>query len=224
MTPFKIDMHVHTSDVSWCAHIPGQEIPGYYLTAGYQGIVITDHYLADYFDHWGDIPWKAKIDHFLAGYRAAREAGSKKGLTVYLGVELRMDQDKNDYLLYGADQDFLENHPALYQLELGKLKQLAGQHGALLFQAHPFRYGEDVAKPEVLHGVEVFNGNVARSEQNQRALDFARNHGLCMVSGSDFHDLNNLGKGGLEFAQPIPDNRVLVQALRDGTAGRIIGY
>lgn len=223
MPAFRIDLHVHTSEISGCARVSGTLIPGLYQSAGYQGIVITDHYFPDVFNQWEDrIPWHAQVDHFLKGYSAAKAAGDRIGMSVFLGVELRMDQDHHDYLLYGADRAFLVAHRELYRLPLGEMKKLAEENGALLIQAHPFRYGDDAARPEDVHGVEVYNGNITARERNQLALEFARAHGLAMVSGSDFHDLNNLGLGGMEFPQTLHDPQSLVRAIRSGS-GRLLG-
>lgn len=45
---YRYDLHVHTSEVSACGSIPAKEVVRLYHQAGYDGLVITDHY-ADYF-------------------------------------------------------------------------------------------------------------------------------------------------------------------------------
>ena len=38
------DMHIHTSESSPCGQICGDKVVEYYKKAGYDGIVITDHF------------------------------------------------------------------------------------------------------------------------------------------------------------------------------------
>ena len=40
---FKTDLHIHTSDVSKCAHISTDEVVEFYIKKGYSTIVITNH-------------------------------------------------------------------------------------------------------------------------------------------------------------------------------------
>jgi hypothetical protein len=40
----KIEMHAHTSEASPCANVSATKIPALYQKAGYDAIVITDHY------------------------------------------------------------------------------------------------------------------------------------------------------------------------------------
>ena len=41
---FKLDIHVHTSETSSCGQVSAQEAVRLYEQAGYDGIIITDHY------------------------------------------------------------------------------------------------------------------------------------------------------------------------------------
>ena len=42
----KLDLHVHTSEVSGCGKVPAAEMVRLYHEAGYDAIVITDHLIA----------------------------------------------------------------------------------------------------------------------------------------------------------------------------------
>ena len=44
----KIDLHVHTSEISGCAHVTGEETVRLYAEAGYDAIVITNHFVSYY--------------------------------------------------------------------------------------------------------------------------------------------------------------------------------
>ena len=40
----KVEMHTHTSETSPCAHINAKDVLKLYKEAGYDTVVITDHY------------------------------------------------------------------------------------------------------------------------------------------------------------------------------------
>ena len=44
MAKYFYDTHVHTDESSACGKVPGRQAARLYKAAGYQGIVITDHY------------------------------------------------------------------------------------------------------------------------------------------------------------------------------------
>lgn len=197
MTLYKYDTHVHTAETSYCAMIIGTKVAKLYKDAGYAGIVITDHYLDDFFESLRGMTWDQKIDKFLAGYENALETGYKVGLDVLLGMEIRFTENYNDYLIYGFDEYFLRTEKQLYKLGLKKFRELTKGTGIMIYQAHPFRSWVSPADPEYLDGVEVFNGSPRYNSRNHRALNFAKENNLKMLSGSDFHEDDDLGQGGI---------------------------
>ena len=100
-----------------------------YKAAGYDGIVVTDHYHRGYFEknfysrQAKQATWSEKIDKYLSGYKGALEAGKRLGLTVLLGMEIRFDGSSNDYLVYGVDEAFLRENPELYSLGLSNFRR-----------------------------------------------------------------------------------------------------
>ncbi|NLY88585.1 MAG: PHP domain-containing protein [Firmicutes bacterium] len=215
MTRYCYDTHVHTGESSACGRIPGRQAARLYKAAGYHGIVITDHYTRKFFRHCAGRTWDEKLDSFLAGYREARREGRKTGLQVFLGAELALDNPYNDYLLFGITEDFLREYPELYKLEIMDLYELAEKHGFLVYQAHPFRPGFSPADPAFLHGVEVFNGNPRHDSHNRPAYHFAKKHRLKMISGSDFHQKTDVGRGGITTARQVNTPEELLRVLKD---------
>ncbi len=196
MYMYRLDTHVHTSQVSPCGKHSGSRMVQKYKTAGFDGIIITDHYKEDIFASFGDIPFEKKIDCFLAGYRDAAEEGAQLGLDVFLGMELSLVSTvPNEYLLYGFDCDFLINNPELYNLTPDELVQLARENNLALFQAHPFRPGM-IPLPQI-GGAEVFNGHFNHNSQNDVALKFAEENGLLKIAGSDCHDPQDVANSGI---------------------------
>ncbi len=212
---FKIDTHVHTLETSLCARIEAAEIIRLYKEAGYQGVIITDHYYDLYFENLIGLSWDEKIDQFLRGYHHAMEEGSKQGLKVFLGMEIRFTENPSDYLVYGITEQFLRENKELYTLGLKEFKKRIDKENILIFQAHPFRKHMIVAAPEDIHGVEVYNGNCRQNSNNELALTFAKEHSLLMSSGSDFHMPEDLARGGMIFEQEIITTTDFIDALRD---------
>lgn len=77
----------------------------------------------------------------------------------------------------------------------------------IIIQAHPFRTNMIVASSEDIHGVEIYNGNCRHGSGNELALAYAKKHSLMMSSGSDFHEPENLARGGMLFEHDISRGR-----------------
>lgn len=213
----KIEMHVHTSQASPCAHVSADRIPAMYRNAGYDGIVITDHCCKWARDRLGAESPEEYMECFLNGYRTAKKAAEETGFLVLLGAEINLPDSPNDYLLYGTEEEFFQKYPQLYTLSLRELYPLCRKNDILLFQAHPYRTYCTPAKPEYLDGAESYNGNPRHNNQNQLAAGWASQNHLICSSGSDFHETEDLARGGIETLQPIHNNRELCRSLTEGS-------
>lgn len=211
---YKFDTHVHCSETSPCARVPGGETARLYSRAGYQGLVVTDHYEGDFFGRLAGLSWEAKAEAFLRGYRACREEGERLGLTVLLGMEIRLNQGPEDYLVFGLREELLLDRPELFRLSLKELAALAERENLLIYQAHPFRKGLSRAPAALLHGMEAYNGNKRSDSRNEEALRYAEETGSPCSSGSDFHWEEDLGRGGLLLPRPVETNADLREYLR----------
>lgn len=215
MNTILIDTHVHTSEVSSCGRVTAKDMVNYYKKAGYDGIIITDHYFDGYFESLPYDRWADKIDCFLSGYRAALEAGNQLGLKVLLGMELRFEGSLDDYLIYGIDEKYLIENPELYKHSLESFRESIEGTGILIFQAHPFRSWVKVADPALLDGVEVMNGNPRHESHNDLAFSFASKHGLMMSAGSDAHQPEDVGICGIKIYEGISTSKELAQWMRE---------
>jgi len=61
------------------------------------------------------------------------------------------------------------------------------------------------ATEQLLDGLEVYNGNPRHDSQNNKALSYAEKNNLKMISGSDFHEYEDLARGGIA-AEEVPSN------------------
>ncbi|MFQ9681385.1 MAG: PHP domain-containing protein [Ruthenibacterium lactatiformans] len=208
---FKLETHCHTSEVSGCSRHAAvarhtaqtlrlrrrryyRPLPPWLFRQPYRKL-------------------DTKIDCFLSGYRAACEAGAQAGLHDYCGLEFRTTTSDNDYLLFGATPELLYSTPELHRYTIPQLRALADLEGLLLVQAHPFRTGLTREDPALLDGVEVFNGNARHDSHNDDALRFARENGLLFFSGSDHHETEDRGRGGMVLPREPKDEADLVRLL-----------
>lgn len=219
---FKIDTHVHTSEVSACAHLSADETVRLYKEAGYSAIIITDHYCPEFFDALKDMPWDKKIEAYLKGYENAKEAGERYSLKVYLGMEIRFREVFNDYLVYGFDKDFLLGYENAFEAGLVKYKKYCKDNGVLLIQAHPYRAYITPVDFSHLDGMEVYNLNPRHQSFNTKAVAEAKNHaGWVATSGSDCHEVQDVGLGGI-VAKFLPEDEVELANLLRSNDYRLI--
>ena len=200
------DTHVHTSESSSCGQISGADIAKMYKKAGYDGIVITDHFVPYYFyDLYKGIEWEALAERQEKGYLAAKAEGDEIGITVLYGCELRFDGNSNDYLVYGMPNSFLRENPDIFSWGINKFSKFAAQNGFLVFQAHPFRNDMMIVDPSCLYGVEVYNGKPIKDlyERNAFANLWADRYGLRKIAGSDCHNEEQLARAGVNFFKSV---------------------
>lgn len=213
---FKVDTHVHSSEGSPCGKVPITEIVKLYKGAGYNGIVITNHYSAAIFDklRFAEMKsWNDKIQAYTEIYETAKHIGEDIGLSVFLGIELKNFENKNDYLIYGITKQFLLENERLYNKPLHEIKKIIDDNGLIMIQAHPFRDNCVVAPIELIDGVEVFNGHFNHDSNNSAASRLGKKMGKIVTSGSDFHDYADLGNGGIIF-NSAPQTDDFAEALR----------
>ena len=209
------DLHVHTAEVSRCAHASGAQMAAQYRALGYDGFVLTNHmtpeYILDFSSH------EDCIAEYAGGFHAARDAGEALGLTVLPGMELRFAEGNNDYLVYGFSIDMV---PELMQtVHWGLAHFFETYHDRLaIIQAHPCRtYSSAPADACYLHGVEILNTSHA-SEFNALARRHWRANAAQLVAtaGCDAHNVADVGRTGVLFEQRPTSGAELAHLLKTG--------
>lgn len=211
---FKTELHAHTSEVSPCGHVTAPEVADRFIQEGYSSLVITNHYCDYVIDNLKG-SWREKMDYYMLPYYLMREHAGDR-LHVILGCELRFEGNINDYLIYGITEDFLRENPNLHKMSLRSFAPLAREYGFLVVQAHPFRNGIQVVSPELLDGMETFNGTPTYDGRDTIADAWARRYGLIRTSGSDFHNPDQYGTGGILTNAAIRTGEELVAVLKSG--------
>lgn len=215
----KYELHAHTSECDKVAQVSGAELVRLYCDAGYNGMVITDHYFSLFYEWFKDellgADHQRTIERYLKGYHAAVNEAEKQGFTVLCGAEVRFDNSINDYLVYGLEEKDFYKLPLLNRLK--NLDELLGvlPDYAVVVQAHPFRDNMTVITPTSLFGIEVYNGGTD-CFRNEMARVYAEHYGKAMTSGSDVHGANAVARGGISTGREVRCSKDLADVLRSG--------
>jgi len=147
------------------------------------------------------------------------------GLTFLSGAEVSTEH--GHMLYYGAHPEVV----AAYELDRSQLtvkpesyeflERVRDLNGGVAFPSHPYREtsilhelpGDEVATR--LDFLEVLNGKTP-ADQNLKALEYAKQHGIRGVGGSDAHQMSRLYSYVTLFDGPIHTMDDLLSALREG--------
>lgn len=200
---YKYEPHWHSCEVSTCAGICAKESVKLYKEAGYTGIVVTNHLSQWTFASMESLSWDEQVDFFMHGYHLAKEAGAEYGLVVLFAMELAFRSAPEDFLCYGVTEEFLRAHPDILDMTIETFYPIAHEAGIMVFQAHPFRrYLKDV-DTAYIDGVEGINANPRHDSRNYLALAHAAHFDMPALSGSDCHEVGDVGRGGMILPRKI---------------------
>lgn len=207
MKLYQFETHCHTAETSPCGIISAAQAVDGIKAAGYTGTFITDHFYSRYFERkdMQGLSWREKVGRYLTGYRAAKKRGSQVGLKVLLGLEVQPEGSPYEFLIYGPDEAFLIEAGPFYQLPIEQIYSLMHQHGFLVFQAHPFRFGLSPENPAFYDGIEIVNTQVRNKSRNQLSLKFAFEHDVMVIAGGDVHMSEDIGKSGIMLPGSVKD-------------------
>lgn len=212
----KWELHCHTDESSSCGKVPAVEVARVLAEAGYTGVVVTDHYNDYTLEKLFTGSPLERTRAWLRGYEQVKEAGEKLGLRVLFGLEARLPGNENDLLIFGAEPDFVLENPELHKLTLPELHALCHRYGAVMIQAHPGRVNCFRYEAEHLDGVEGFNGNPRQVNYNEETCEWAKDYPhLIVTSGSDFHQMPDLDRGGIWTDVDIRTSADMAKCLKE---------
>ncbi|PWM70156.1 MAG: hypothetical protein DBX59_11485 [Bacillota bacterium] len=224
MNTYKLEMHAHTRGGSSCAQADENELAEIYAAAGYGGVVLTNHCCEASFSLYPAETHRGKLDFYFSLYEKFCAAVERKGIRPFLGSEVRAYDAEgyfSEYLLYGFDKAFFYDNPPLYTLTQKELFELCDGAGVFMAQSHPFRSHVKVGYYEYMHGAEVYNGHVGHENRNAVAEAFAEGFRLKKISGTDFHEVAHVPKGGIVVPKKIDTDGALKAFLFGGQAALI---
>ena len=214
--PYRLELHAHTKPASPCGKATPEELVQLYLAAGFDGVVITNHFSRA---AHGDLSREEFVNIQLSDYERACKAAAGTKLKVYLGVEARFDENGNDYLLYGVDEEILGKIYDYLDKGLAAFRAEVKLPGSVLIQAHPFRDGCVPADGKLLDGVEVFNMHPSHNPRSALAALYAKENDISLtVSGTDFHHVKPgyIATAALRCREMPKDTFGVAQLLKSG--------
>ena len=223
---FLYETHLHTSEGSGCGRNSAAEQVQAYKRRGYQGIIVTDHFINGFSTcpRYHDMTWEDKMAYVVAGYMSAKEEGDRIGLDVFQGWEFTIRG--SDFLTYGLDWDFLLAHPGLHKLDVAEYSEVVRKNGGFLAQAHPYRkapyieYQFPVGVPYI-DAVEIYNASDTK-QSNEKARAFAKKHDLPVQAGSDSHGTDGGIISGIRLEKRAENIQDIIEAIKARKVGLII--
>ena len=212
---FKTELHCHSKDASPCSTESVESLVKIYLQAGYDTVVLTNHFSRPVYEHYGAKSMDEYVDLFFNATKKLQDAAQGK-FTVLVGAEMRFDGANNDYLCFGITEDYLRSADRIFNLSPYEFHEICKRNGWLFIQAHPFRNGMTVIDPVCLDGVEVYNGHIGHASRNFIAESWANEYGLIKTSGTDLHYDYVPATGGILTQEKITSIEQLINLLKSG--------
>lgn len=211
--PYRIELHAHTSPCSGCGHVKPEDLVRLYAEKGYHGIVLTNHFE----------PWKLQfgkeeaVAMHMRDFYAARAAAEAYGMTVYLGAELRFQENINDYLIYGVNEQLLSTFYDYIPTDVATFRKEVALPNSVFLQAHPFRPDMVLCDPELLDGMECLNLHPRHNSAVGLATQYAYEKNLKIkIAGSDFHRVGDQGMAALRTRVLPKDSFQIAEILKSG--------
>ena len=188
---YKTEAHLHTYPVSSCAQLTPVEQVRLFKEAGYDTVIVSDHFSPHHFKKLGEhLTFAEKVDKLCDAYLEAKAEGDRIGLTVLFSVELSFH--KNHYLLYGVTREFLKLREDIFDIDIDELYAHLKSHGITIIQAHSHRAEKCVPHPHHVDGFEI-NFNLRKDNYNERTVKVAKEYDLPLTIGSDAHRPEDVG-------------------------------
>ena len=204
---FYVDLHSHSTDASddaggtvegYLKWIASRRKRGYHI----DGFVLTEHRQFD-----PDVDYSAISEQYEA--------------VVLRGAEL--ETTVGHVLVYGITDDFARHFDlSSTRLPPADVFRIARETGGFAVAAHAGRPSIGIAEHaanghslEFVEAVEALNGG-SSDHENGVGTEFAEQHGLHLVGGSDAHYVSAIGRCLTAFAQPIATLEDLVEQLGTG--------
>ncbi len=180
-----IDLHAHSSGISWCCRYDAKTVLQHAKEIGLDGIVLTNHYQAEYITD-GDT--EGFITRYYDEYLLCKKFGDEMGMKVFFGIEVTVRATPNVHLLiYGADKEFMFKNPMLFDMPLKELHNLCRKNGCALVQAHPFRNGSTILDTRYLDGLELNCHPLYDGTHRDELVAKAKAESLMLTCGGDYH-------------------------------------
>lgn len=220
---FLYETHCHTKTSSACASLTPEQIVELYLSNGYDGVFITDHFLngnTTVHRNFPNASYQEKITAFCEGYKEVKQIADTR-LQIFFGIEY--SYLGTDILIYGWNEEQLKSLENILSMSMRELCVFCHEKGVLAIQAHPFRedsYIDHIRLFPGAEGVESFNSS--RNDLcNNLGKFYADTYKKIAIGGSDCHHIHQKILSGMAFNRKIHSEQDFIDLLRKGE-GEII--
>lgn len=217
---YKYQLHTHTSPCSACAVMTPEELVESLQEGGYQGCVITNHFIGGNTGIDRGLSWHEFVKQYVNDYLECCKYAEQYDLDIIFGIE-EVVVAALEILCYGVTPEMLYAHPELASAGPKEWYEIMHEEDVLCIQAHPFRERAYIPKArmlplEYIDGIEVYNA--ANTEKNNKEAEViaAKHPEFILVSGADAHRKEDVCCGGIETTKRIRDGKELVEVLTAG--------
>ncbi len=193
----KFDIHLHTNAYSPCSSMYPEEMVEGAISAGLNGIVITEHHYQ----------WTEKEIEEL------KEKVFFNGLIIFSGAEITTDA--GDLLVFGLPDKIITRWKSFVPVE--EVIMEVEEHDGFCIAAHPTRsYHHFDQRLETLPipAMEVMSVNMNIVEQERASL-WAKNLNRMQICASDAHQPFLVGRYWIELELEKPDKINFISALKN---------
>lgn len=214
-----VDMHAHTSGISWCCQLPAERIVADAKAVGLDGIILTNHYQESYITDKGI---EDLVERYIAEYHYTKECGEKIGLKVFFGLEVTMNFDQRIHMLvYGITEDYLRKNPQLFDLSLKELYETVHNGGGVLVQGHPYRAGATPLDSNYLDGIEINCHPLYVNTHSAELEEIAKRDKLMLTCGGDYHGDAYRAHCGVYLPDQVKDIHDIADYVRSAETVRL---
>ena len=207
-----IDMHAHSADISLCCKATLEDVLTYTKENGMDGVVLANHYTSKYLKNETPADFARR---FVAEYRRAKALGERMDCRVFFGIEVTMERHTLEHMLvYGVDEAFPLQHPTMYSYTQAELYRAVKACGGRMVQAHPLRRGKNsLLDLSLMDGIETNSHPLYDSTHFEELAEIARENGLLMTAGGDFHKDTHRPKCGVYLPDHLQSTRDIMEYL-----------
>ena len=220
MKTYKYQLHTHTFPCSACAKMTPEELIESLYQGGYQGCVMTNHFIGGNTGIDRSLSWNTFVKQYEDDYLECCRYAQKYDLDIIFGIE-EVVVAALEILCYGVTPEMLYEHPELALAGPKEWYEVMHSYGVLCIQAHPFRERAYIPKAKLLSldcidGIEVYNAANTAKNNEEAEKSVVEHPEFILVSGADAHRAEDVCFGGIEVNRRIRNGKELVEILKSG--------
>ncbi len=193
----KFDIHLHTSVYSPCSLMEPEELIESAISAGLNGIVITEHHY-----QWAE----KEID-------ALKKRVFVNGLSIFSGAEIT--SDAGDILVFGLPEKTITRWKSFVSVE--EVIAEVERYNGFCVAAHPTRgyhHFDHCLENLSIPAMEVMSVNMNVVEQERASL-WAKQLNRIQICASDAHQSYHVGRYWIDVEMEKPDKIDFIEALKN---------